>query len=247
MRHFTLVVMCVTLSAQAEVLAQQPSWLRMPEECGSALQAEMRLSGTVYDNRRPERSLAILGSPAPRRSTAVYRCGSRIGAYRLLEVHPRAVLLSAEQGAPCWLRMTRVPAPKPRAPAPRRSPRRSGAFTSEELDRSIQQLQPSVYRVERGLIDRAIGRASTLARTTRMRPVQQHGVAVGLALQRLPKDGLLAKLGLRRGDVLKTLNGFQIASLDGMLRARSQLTSAPRLSLALVRGGQQLTIEYRLH
>ena len=245
MHRITLVSICVTLSTPAVSFAQEASW--MPEECNAQLQSNVRLSGTVYNSKRPERSLAILGIPSARRGTAVYRCGSRVGTYRLLEVRPRAVLLSAESVTPCWLRMTRGPAPKPKLPAPKRSSSRTGAFTSAELDQSIQRLQPNVYSVERALIDRAIGRASTIARRTRARPVQQHGAVVGLSLQRLPRDGLLSRLGLRRGDLLKTVNGFQIASIDGMLRARTQLASAPRLSLALVRGGQQITIEYRLH
>jgi len=218
-----------------------------PDTCGAEFQSRVRLSGTLYNARHPERSMAMLGA-ASSRETAVYRTGSSIGDYRLLEVRPRAVLLGTEHDSPCWLRMARV---SPRAPEPPRESRKKKsqrtAFSREELDQSIQRLRDDVYRVDRKLIEQAIARAAILAKRTRTRTVQDHGVPVGLSLVRIPGSGLLSALGLRRGDVLKTLNGLQVASLDGMLRARTQLASAPRLSLALLRDGRQITLEYQLH
>jgi hypothetical protein len=224
---------------------------RPPEACGSQLQAQLRLSGTVYDDRHPERSLAILGPPASR-ATGVYRCRSRIGAYRLLDVHPRAVLLDVHNENPCWLRLTRPNQPTQVASRPAQRDRnparlRRTAFSSDELEQGIQTIRPGVYRVDRGLIERAITRAAALARGMRTRTIQQHGASVGVSLLQIPSGGLLEGLGMRRGDLLKTINGFQIASADGLLRARTQLSSAQRLSLSLVRSGQPMTLEYNVH
>ena len=217
--------------------------LASAQACGPELQAQVRLTGTIYDDRHPERSLAILGGPSARRA-AVYRCGSRWGQLQILEVHPRAVLVASSSDGPCWLRMTRTA--RTSTPAPAR-PARRNAFSSTELEHSIQKVQSNVYRVDRSLLERAFSRAGALAGSTRTRTIQQHGAAVGLMLTRLAAGGLFEAIGLKRGDMLKTLNGFQVASLEGMLKAKTQLTEAPRLSLALVRGGRQLTIEYRLY
>jgi hypothetical protein len=204
----------------------------------------------MYDERHPDRSLAILSAQQSRK-TAVSRCGSRWGYLQILEVRPRAILVSTDSNAPCWLAMTRptTPAPPARATAAHHSRARRArtAFSSDELEQSIQRLQPGVYRIDRTLLDRAFARAARIARTTRARTVQAHGSPVGLSLTRLPAGGLLERLGLKRGDILKTVNGYQIASLDGMLSARTQLTSASRLSLAVVRGGRPMTLEYRIH
>jgi hypothetical protein len=221
----------------------------LPGPCRPELQASIRLSGTVYDTRHPERSLAIMGAPSTHRM-AVYRCGSRWGDLQILAVRPRAVLLSTESDAPCWLPMTRPNNPAPPArptPPPRaRTHRSRTAFSSDELEQSIQRIQPGVYRVDRTLLDRAFARAAQIARTTRTRTVEAHGSPVGIALTRIPSGGLLEHLGMKRGDLLKTVNGFQIASIDGMLKARTQLAPASRLSVALVRDGKPMTIEYRL-
>jgi general secretion pathway protein C len=223
--------------------------LRQPEACSRELQAQLQLRGTIYDDRHPERSFVILGGASSRKA-AVYRCGSRWGYLRILEVHPRAVLVSSDAHAPCWLRMTRVSrgaAARPSPPARANLPRaRRGAFSSTELEQSIQKLQTNVYSVDRSLMDRAIARASKISRSTRTRVVQQHGNTVGLMLTRIASGGLFAHLGLKRGDMLKTINGFQLASIDGMLKAKAQLSSASRLSLAVVRRGRPMTIEYRV-
>lgn len=221
--------------------------LARAQACSPELQAQVRLSGTIYDDRHPERSLVIL-TAASARKAAVYRCGSRVGQLRILEVHPRAVLVNSETDGPCWLRMTkpgRTSAPVRPANARPPSARRN-AFSTTELEHAIQKLQSNVYRVDRSLLERALARASELSRSTRTRVIQQHGATVGLVLTAIASDGLLEHLGLKRGDMLKTLNGFQVASIDGMLKAKTQLSSAPRLSLALVRGGSQMTIEYRM-
>lgn len=215
------------------------------QACSPELQAQIRLTGTIYDDRHPERSLAILGGAAARK--AVYRCGSRWGQLQILEVHPRAVLVASATDGPCWLRMTRPARISSSPAAPPVRPARRNAFSSTELEHSIQKVQSNVYRVDRSLLERAFSRASALASSTRTRTIQQHGAAVGLMFTRIASGGLFESLGLKRGDTLKTLNGFQVASVEGMLEAKTQLTSAPRLSLALVRGGRQMTIEYRLY
>lgn len=234
---------------EREYIPRPPLRLRRPSTCRPELQASIRVSGTVYNARHPERSLAILGPPHSKKA-GLYRCGARWGFLRLLEVRPRAVLIGTESDAPCWVPISRPPPPpRPSAAAAHRSrPRYSrSAFTSEELEQSIQRVQRGVYRVDRTLLERALARAGRIARTTRARVVQAHGSPVGLALRRIPAHGLFAQLGLKRGDVLKTVNGYQIASVDELLSARTKLASASRLSLSLVRGGTPMTLEYHVH
>jgi general secretion pathway protein C len=207
----------------------------------------------VYDARHPERSMAMLG-PSNSPATSVYRPGSRYGTLELLEVRPHAVLLSSDrEESPCWLKMERPNpnAPPPAAPAPapeQQKPKREKkkAFTEEELKQGIQQVGPGVYRVNRSVLDQALARAPLLARSIRTRTKKRHGAAIGVSLTKIEEGGLFDHLGLKKGDVLKTVNGFDMSSIDGMLSARTQLSAAPQLSLSLMRGGQPMTLEYRV-
>lgn len=221
------------------------------ELCQSELQAEVRLSGTVYDSERPDRSLAILGKPSSS-DTAVYRAGARLGALRLLAVHPTAVLFGSVEGDACWLRMSRIEpggqAPKKKEKAAEQAKDKSKTpFSKEELDRGIQRHGDGQFNVDRGLLQTAIARMPQLAKGMRAKVVKKNGEPVGLAIRKLPKDGILARLGVKRGDVLKTINGFQVGSIDGMLTARSALSTAKRLSLAIEREGKPVTLEYSVH
>jgi type II secretory pathway component PulC len=240
------------LSNEREFIAPP---LPRPAACHTEMQAQIRVAGTVYDARHPERSLALIGA-AGSPATGVYRTGSRYGQLELLEIRPHAVLLSSNrEESPCWLKMMR---PNPNAPPPPRAAESGGqppaagkkqrkkTFSREELVQNIQQIGPGVYSVNRSILERALASAPKLARTTRTKAVKQNGKRVGVSLARIESDGLFEHLGLKKGDVLKTVNGFDMSSIDGMLSARTQLSKAPRLSLALVRGGQPMTLEYRV-
>jgi type II secretory pathway component PulC len=239
---------------EREYIARPPVVDR-PGACQPELQNLIRVTGTVYDGRHPERSMAMMG-PASAPATAVYRAGSKFGHFELLEVRPHAVLLTTDrEETPCWLKMQRPnPNAPPAAPPPAEQPKdskeskreRKKAFSAEELQQGIQQLGPGIYRVNRTILDKAMERVPKLARTTRTKTVKKHGVPSGMSLSRIESGGLFEHLGLKKGDVLKTVNGFDMSSVDGMLSARTQLSSAPRLSLALSRGGQPMTLEYRV-
>lgn len=239
--------------SEREYIARPPAVDR-PSACQPELQNLIRLAGTVYDARHPERSMAMIGS-ASVPATSVYRAGSRYGGFELLEVRPHAVLLSSNrEESPCWLKMQRPSAnpPPPAAAAPpadQAKPKRERkkAFSDEELKQGIQQVGPGVYRVNRAVLDQALARAPLLARSIRTRTKKRHGAAVGMSLTKIEEGGLFDHLGLKKGDVLKTVNGFDMSSVDGMLSARTQLSSASTLSLSLTRGGQPATLEYHVH
>jgi len=242
------------LATQEREYIVRPPVVNRPGPCQPEMQAHIRVTGTVYDARRPERSMAMLG-PASAPTTALYRPGSKYGQLEILEVRPHAVLLSGDrEDSPCWLRMMR---PNPNAPPPApaagsdeqksESKRESKkAFTAEELQQGIRQLGPGVYQVSRSILERALARVPKLARTTRTKTIKKNGVPVAVSLKRIERGGLFEHLGLKKGDELKAVNGFDMSSIDGMLSARTQLSSAKRLSLALTRDGQPVTLEYRV-
>jgi hypothetical protein len=66
-------------------------------ELAPMCKTDLRLSGAVYNAKRPERSFALLETEASHNGW-VYRIGSRIGAFELLEVAPRGALLRGPDG-----------------------------------------------------------------------------------------------------------------------------------------------------
>lgn len=151
----------------------------------------------------------------------------------------------------CWLRLTGTRARAPRraaAAAARAQPvhARRVAFTKDELDAAIRKLGPDRYEVQRELLPRAVARAGSIMHSTRFIYVRHYAHVVGMRLVAFPQDGLLARLGLERGDLVKTLNGLPLSTLDGALEAQQLLASTQRISLLVQRAGRTITLDYQI-
>ena len=72
------------------------------------------------------------------------------------------------------------------------------------------------------------------------------GRAVAVKLYGIRRTSLLGRLGIRNGDMLRTINGFDMTSPDTALEAYSRLRSADKLTLAVKRQNNEMTIEYNV-
>lgn len=149
-------------------------------------------------------------------SPLLYRVGSLVDGKRIDAVYPEAVVL-AQDGRQCLLSMF-------------------------ELRRQAEL--PNTYQLQRSELDELLKNPPLHA--ARVMPVSEAGRVVGIKLLGIRRDTLLEKLGLRNGDILRTINGLEIATPDAALQAYAQLRSATQLSIALLRRGVALTLEYRV-
>jgi type II secretory pathway component PulC len=101
-------------------------------------------------------------------------------------------------------------------------------------------------RVDRGLVEAAMSRFGSIARRVRLVPVRGSNGVGGLRLANAPRDGLLASLGLRLGDLLRTVNGYKLGRPDDLMTLYSSLWRVPEVSIALERDGAPVTISYAL-
>lgn len=65
----------------------------------------------------------------------------------------------------------------------------------------------------------------------------------GLAIDRVLKDGPSAESGLENGDVLRSINGKRVRSLDDLDGALSGIRAGQRVAVAIVRGDAKKTIK----
>jgi S1-C subfamily serine protease len=93
------------------------------------------------------------------------------------------------------------------------------------------------------MLQRALDRWDHVAATTRISTIRRKSVR-GLRIVSLRNDGLLANIGLRSGDVLRAVNGRAIARKRDLRRTVARFASGDRVTLALERGGQPLTLDY---
>ncbi len=79
--------------------------------------------------------------------------------------------------------------------------------------------------------------ASAPLRSVRAVPESRFGEVVGVRLLRTPSGSSLQRLGFEAGDVLETVNGYEVASPDRALEAYAKLRTADRYVAVVERRG----------
>jgi len=213
----------------------------LPQACDGGV----RLVASMYSTRHPDWSFVSLALSAG--SPLLYRNGDAVESRTIHVIYPEAVLLKNSNGSLCSLTMfqpgTPPAAPPPPPPAEAAAPK-PGA--DPELDQGIKQLSDTRYNVQRGLLDKLLQNQGELMRAARVVPHEENGRVVGVKLYGIRKTSLFGKLGLQNGDMLRTINGFDMGSPDTALEAYTKLRSATSLSVALVRRGNAMTMEYTI-
>jgi general secretion pathway protein C len=158
------------------------------------------------------------------------------------------VLIKAPNGSLCSLTMFKSPnQPPPKSAAPNALAEAAPTNAADaELDQGIKQVSETKYTVRRSLVDKLLQNQGELMRSARVVPHEENGRVVGVKLYGIRKSSLFGKLGLQNGDMLRTINGFDMGSPDSALEAYAKLRSASNLSLALVRRGNAVTMEYNI-
>jgi len=230
----------------------------------SLCQTDLRLSGTFYNAGAPHRSFASFHVRAERAGGEVYRVGERVGPFGILSIEARTVVLD-DGGAGCYLKLAGATVTPPAAPAKKHKRKRKkkgedaaeekpeppkpepkADFTAEELNASIRALGGDKYEIKKDLLPKIAQRSAALRSTTQWSQVRGYSSVLGLRLEKLASAGLLERLGLRTGDMIKTLNGLQLSSLEGALEAQKLISSSSHLSLLIQRDGSPVTLEYRV-
>jgi general secretion pathway protein C len=225
----------------------------VPPHCEGAL----RLVAAVHSDVLPEWSFATLttGSDKP----LLYRLGMRIDDKEVVSIYPKAVYLRQGNGRLCSLQMffdknaarpaavaTRTPPPvtTPVAPTLPSGPLGPGAISEAELDQNIKALSETKFTVPRSFVDKLLKNQAQIMSAARIVPHEENGRMLGVKMYGIRKNSLLGKLGMQNGDMLRTINGFEMSSPDSALEAYARLRNASNLSVAIVRRGQPTTLDY---
>lgn len=219
-----------------------------------ACDGSMRLVASVAFQRMPEWSFAQVsnGSDPP----MLYRQGSRVTDKELVMVLPSAVYMRSSNGRLCSLFLfvpapqaapevaAAVPPPSTGVPPTTAGLVQSGSITEAELDSGIKAEGETKFTVQRSFVDRVLQNQAEIMRSARIVPHEENGQVMGVKLYGIRRNSLLGKLGLQNGDLLRTINGFEMSSPDTALEAYAKLRTASNLSVAVVRRGRPMTVDY---
>jgi general secretion pathway protein C len=222
-----------------------------PNQPTQKCSSKLRLVGSVMSPGYPEWSFAAIAGASDGK-TMLYREGSNVDGSRVLAVYSSSVIVAGSSGA-CQLLMFEEDegvAARPVAPvvkpAPKPADARSAGLSDEELTEGIEKISDTKFNIQRSLVDKVLANQGSLMKTARVIPHEENGRVAGVKLYGIRRNSLLGRLGVRNGDMLRTINGFDMTSPDTALEAYSRLRSADKLTLAVKRQNNEMTIEYNI-
>ena len=213
-----------------------------PSQPPPACSGSNRLVGSIVSPR--DRAWSFAAITGSENTAMLYREGMEVDGKRVLTIFPESVILQPGGGSRCTLAMFDAQAPRPKRTAsvkeddgepPRRSRSRdrNAGLSDEELDQGIQKISDTKVIVQRSLVEKLLGDQASLMRTARVIPHQENGQTVGVKLYGIRRNSLLGRLGLKNGDMLRTINGFNLSDPAAALEAFATLRSSDNLSVAL--------------
>jgi general secretion pathway protein C len=88
--------------------------------------------------------------------------------------------------------------------------------------------------VKRKFVAKLMANPAQLVRQARVRPYSKEGLE-GMRLSRVRRGTIPRLLGLRSGDVVQSINGLQLGSMDGAMSVYQQLRTASNLTVEFTR------------
>ena len=211
----------------------------------------MRLVGAFVRMRDPEDSFAAITDASG--SSLLYQSGMEVDSRRVVAIQRNRVILQPRGGSLCSLSMFAEPAGSrvatARPPAIPRQAQPAGGVEGIEagqLESGISQVSEREFSIERSLVDRLLANQAALMRTARVIPHEEGGRVVGVKLYGIRRSSLLGRLGIQNGDMLRTINGYDMTAPDSALEAYARLRNADRITINLNRRGQDQTIDYQI-
>jgi general secretion pathway protein C len=117
---------------------------------------------------------------------------------------------------------------------------------SAMIDDGVKMTGENKYEIDRSLVDKVLANPMSVASGARIVPSVKDGKANGFKLYAIRPNSVYAKLGLRNGDTLHAINGFDLTTPDKALEVYTKVKEASNLSVSVTRRGQPLNIDYSI-
>ncbi len=135
---------------------------------------------------------------------------------------------------------------KSKKPLRRRRPSVQPTATSLPLWPGIQEIAPATYTIAAPLFDSARSDYKPFIRGIRAVLSEANGAPEGFRILGVQPGSALFAIGLRHGDVLTSVNGHNLGSVDEALLAAATLKTSRRFRVDLKRYGQPMSLYYRV-
>jgi general secretion pathway protein C len=131
------------------------------------------------------------------------------------------------------------------APPSRRSTQ-PGAEEDRNATGGIKAIGENRWVISRNTIESVRENFADQLRLAQMQPRTVNGKTDGFLVRRINPRSIMAKVGLRRGDVIIDVNNIKLDSPEKGLQVFQQLREARQITLAVERDGQPMSFAYEI-
>jgi len=129
--------------------------------------------------------------------------------------------------------------------SPSSGPATSGTPVSDE--EGISKVSDEEYVLDRGLVDQTLSDLDAVSKMARARPHKDgDGNVDGFRLSGVRRNKLLYKIGIRSGDVVHTVNGQPLTSMQEAMGAWQTMQNSSAFEFEITRRGQRKTMKYQI-
>lgn len=180
--------------------------------------------------------------------TKLVLVGKNIDSYKLISVEYGDALFRKGKEKPVRKYIVYGPSPeakKPEAPAPApaaRTPSTPAPAPAKQEGNIVAAVPGSQEgQVPSEMVSNLVQNPFDELKRIRMRPNEKAG---GLEVQWIQNDSLLKRLGVQRGDVIKSVNGIPFTNMGDIANSINSLMNSERFDVEVTRGGENTALRY---
>lgn len=147
--------------------------------------------------------------------------------------------------------LSKSPTPRRKAPTSRSRRRRSRRSKPKSelmamIDEGVKKVDATTFEIDKKVVDKFLENPMAAARGARIVPSIKNGKANGFKLYAIRPSSVYAKIGLRNGDTIHSINGFDLTSPDKALEVYTKVREASNLSVNATRRGKPISLSYSI-
>ncbi len=224
-------------------------------------EGEMGSQGAVGTSSVPLVLVATMEAEDPKRSLATILDPDTetVGVFGVGEaVRPGVVLAQVERTRVLLQRGGALEALELGAEAPSKKSKKDGKKSKKKKKRkkskayiegsedAIDCPSETLCIVDRAFVEKLIANPAALAKQARVVPKKKDGEQIGLKFYGIRRDSLPKMLGLKNGDMLVSVNGEDLTSMDKVMGLYMKLRNASNLTVVIDRKGKRITKEIQI-
>lgn len=116
----------------------------------------------------------------------------------------------------------------------------------QAVEEGVKKNSDTDFELDRDVVNKVLENPAAIAKGARIVPSIKNGKSNGFKLYAIRPSSVYSKIGLKNGDTIHSINGFELSSPDKALEVYMKLREASSLSVNATRRGKPLTMNYSI-